>query len=683
MVHPANAAPLSEHWKVEPASFEENANDALVLVPLAGGPDVTVVSGGVVSAGGGGGAAHRPGVAGRGRVEIPGGIDRPHLERVAAGGETGVRQRRGAGGERGGVEAALIRERARRRHVVRPAEREGRVPVGRRVRRLAGERGVRSGDVRWRRARRRERQDELRTIARLLTAVELLLVVVRLDRITDEEPVERVRGVGRLQLGGDVPLAPAAAGARGRRCRGRGGLVVPVDRSLRPGRCDRQRLERATGLVGGGVQPQRRRLHDATGRERRHGEPHERPQRVRVLGHDLEVGVGALVARAAALVDPAVGGCRQRGGGPAVGGGRSDRPGERRRRRVLVPGRVDGPDLERVGTDRQTGQVHRRRARRERRRVQGALERRTRLTRQERERRRGRRRRSPAGTPRSSTPAESYPVAAPPSRRTMPASDPGSRPHRWRPQRRCAGRRPDRSGSPATCTAPTPPRPTHTRTSNLPHSTRTRTTPSSPSSTPAATPRSRTPAASSRPWSTRAPPASDRRSQQRRSPGRRRSGRSLRGPGPLPATSRTRTTRSSNEHSNSRSSGSVESSVPVNSNEPLNDTFSPDRPAVIVVSGAVVSVTTVHVAVAGVASALPAMSTARTCRVCSPSSRSLSTSGDTQSPNWSSSRAHSKTAPNSSAEKVNSADVNVVEAGGPATMVVSGAVVSGATMVHS
>ncbi len=57
MVHPANAAPLSEHWKVEPASFEENANDALVLVPLAGGPDVTVVSGGVVSAGGGGGGA--------------------------------------------------------------------------------------------------------------------------------------------------------------------------------------------------------------------------------------------------------------------------------------------------------------------------------------------------------------------------------------------------------------------------------------------------------------------------------------------------------------------------------------------------------------------------------------------------------------------------------------------------
>ena len=47
----ANAAPSRAHWKVEPASLEENVNVALVLVVVEGGPELIVVSGGVVSGG--------------------------------------------------------------------------------------------------------------------------------------------------------------------------------------------------------------------------------------------------------------------------------------------------------------------------------------------------------------------------------------------------------------------------------------------------------------------------------------------------------------------------------------------------------------------------------------------------------------------------------------------------------
>jgi hypothetical protein len=50
-VQEANAAPSRAHWKVEPASFDENANVALVLVVVEGGPESIVVSGGVVSGG--------------------------------------------------------------------------------------------------------------------------------------------------------------------------------------------------------------------------------------------------------------------------------------------------------------------------------------------------------------------------------------------------------------------------------------------------------------------------------------------------------------------------------------------------------------------------------------------------------------------------------------------------------
>lgn len=46
-----NAAPSRAHWKVEPGSFDENVNVALVLVVAEGGPESIVVSGGVVSGG--------------------------------------------------------------------------------------------------------------------------------------------------------------------------------------------------------------------------------------------------------------------------------------------------------------------------------------------------------------------------------------------------------------------------------------------------------------------------------------------------------------------------------------------------------------------------------------------------------------------------------------------------------
>ena len=46
-------APFRLHWKVEVASLEVNAKEALADVDVAGGPDVIVVSGGVVSPAGG------------------------------------------------------------------------------------------------------------------------------------------------------------------------------------------------------------------------------------------------------------------------------------------------------------------------------------------------------------------------------------------------------------------------------------------------------------------------------------------------------------------------------------------------------------------------------------------------------------------------------------------------------
>ena len=52
-MHVAQAPPSSLHWKVEPASLEVNAKDAVVAEVVPVWPEVIVVSGAVVSAGGG------------------------------------------------------------------------------------------------------------------------------------------------------------------------------------------------------------------------------------------------------------------------------------------------------------------------------------------------------------------------------------------------------------------------------------------------------------------------------------------------------------------------------------------------------------------------------------------------------------------------------------------------------
>lgn len=52
-MHATRDPPSRLHWKVEFASLEVNAKEALVDVVVAGGPEVIVVSGGVVSDGGG------------------------------------------------------------------------------------------------------------------------------------------------------------------------------------------------------------------------------------------------------------------------------------------------------------------------------------------------------------------------------------------------------------------------------------------------------------------------------------------------------------------------------------------------------------------------------------------------------------------------------------------------------
>jgi hypothetical protein len=50
-VHTANGPASSEHWNVEPASLDENVNDALVEIVVEGGPESMLVLGGVVSGG--------------------------------------------------------------------------------------------------------------------------------------------------------------------------------------------------------------------------------------------------------------------------------------------------------------------------------------------------------------------------------------------------------------------------------------------------------------------------------------------------------------------------------------------------------------------------------------------------------------------------------------------------------
>ena len=50
-MHALKDAPSSEHWKVEPASFEENVIVAFVLAVSGFGPESIDVSGAVVSGG--------------------------------------------------------------------------------------------------------------------------------------------------------------------------------------------------------------------------------------------------------------------------------------------------------------------------------------------------------------------------------------------------------------------------------------------------------------------------------------------------------------------------------------------------------------------------------------------------------------------------------------------------------
>src|SRR5699024_8296298 len=85
---------------------------------------------------------------------------------------------------------------------------------------------------------------------------------------------------------------------------------------------------------------------------------------------------------------------------------------------------------------------------------------------------------------------------------------------------------------------------------------------------------------------------------------------------------------------------------------------------------------TVQVALAGDGSTLPAPSTARTRRVCSPSARFSKVMGLVHGTPPAPSRLHSYVTPVSVEPKVNVALVLSVVPGGPETMVVSGAAVS-------
>ncbi len=94
----------------------------------------------------------------------------------------------------------------------------------------------------------------------------------------------------------------------------------------------------------------------------------------------------------------------------------------------------------------------------------------------------------------------------------------------------------------------------------------------------------------------------------------------------------------------------------------------------IVVSGAAVS--TVHANVAGVGSAFPAASTARTANVCGPSARPGAVNGLVQTANAAESREHSKIAAGSSLSKSKVATAVSDGSDGVVSNVVSGAPVS-------
>ena len=139
----------------------------------------------------------------------------------------------------------------------------------------------------------------------------------------------------------------------------------------------------------------------------------------------------------------------------------------------------------------------------------------------------------------------------------------------------------------------------------------------------------------------------------------------------------------SSEHSNVEPASSDE-----NVNVPPVAVVGLSGPLSIVVSGGVVS-STRQARSAGVGSALPAASTARTARVWSPSATSVSSYGVVQAANGPPSSEHSK--PSSAAPvmlsvpaNANVAPVAAVSAGGPPVISVCGGVVSGPpATVHS
>ena len=121
-------------------------------------------------------------------------------------------------------------------------------------------------------------------------------------------------------------------------------------------------------------------------------------------------------------------------------------------------------------------------------------------------------------------------------------------------------------------------------------------------------------------------------------------------------------------------------SVAVNENVGVLSVVVPVGPAVIVVSGGVVSpgpeVSTVNDRLAGVGSVLPAASVARTSNVCAPSASTAVVNGVLHEPQAPPSTRHSNVEPVSVAVNENVGVLSVVVAVGPAVIVVSGGVVS-------
>ena len=115
----------------------------------------------------------------------------------------------------------------------------------------------------------------------------------------------------------------------------------------------------------------------------------------------------------------------------------------------------------------------------------------------------------------------------------------------------------------------------------------------------------------------------------------------------------------------------------VNENVGVLSPVVPLGPAVIVVSGAVVSdVSTVKDRLAGVGSVRPTPSVARTSKTCAPSDRAPVVNGELQDANAAASTRHSNVEPASVAVNVNVGVPSPVVPLGPAVIVVSGAVVS-------